>query len=514
VEDYAIVVVPTEARPSFLRMPRGGAGGIVGVTMPSARLSPLDATFLHVEDDVSHMHIGSVGIFEGPAPGHAELLAAVARKLDRVPRFRQKVRFVPLAAGRPVWVDDPHFQLGYHVRRTALPSPGGDEELHRLIGRLMSVQLDRARPLWEVWAAEGLEEGRWALITKLHHCMADGVSASSLITALMDTTRDPPRLRPAAWTPDRSPRDLELIAGALANRAGWPLRVLRTGAAVAREPVRSLTHAAATVQGLAEYAGIVRLAPGTTLNGPIGPHRRWDVARARLHDVKEIREGLGGTVNDVVLAVIAGGFRALLDSRGERVDGPLRSLVPVSLRPRDAAGPADNRVSAIFADLPVDLADPVARLHRVAAQMSHLKHTNEAVAGEALTAFGGVVPELLLSWSGRVATRTPQRNVVTVTTNVPGPQHSLYFSTRRMLEVFPYVPLAGHVRVGVAIYSYDGGLGFGVTGDYDTAPDIGVLCAGIEREVDRLLAAAHDRPRHAPPPPAPAEWRRRGEGRL
>lgn len=484
--------------------------------MPSARMSPLDATFLHVEDEVSHMHIGSVGIFEGPAPTHEDLLEAVGGKLDHIPRFRQKVRFVPLAAGRPVWVDDQHFQLTYHVRRTALPSPGGDTELHRLVGRLMSVQLDRARPLWEVWAVEGLEEGRWALVTKLHHCLADGVSASSLITELMDTTRDPPRLPARAWQPGRPPRDIGLIADALASRAAWPLRMLRTGASAARDPGRVLTRAAATAQGLAEYAGIARPGPATTLNGPIGPHRRWDVARARLHDIKEIREGLGGTVNDVVLAAIAGGFRALLEDRGERLDGPLRTLVPVSVRTRDDAGVTDNRVSAIFADLPVDIADPVARLHRVTAQTGRLKRTNEAVAGEVLTAFAGFVPELVLALSGRVATRTPQRNVVTVTTNVPGPQHSLFFATRRMLEVFPYVPLAGHVRVGVAIYSYDGGLGFGVTGDYDTAADIGVLCAGIEREVGRLLAVARDRPRAVPVPPqspAPAE-RPRGEDRV
>ncbi|MGZ4277534.1 MAG: WS/DGAT/MGAT family O-acyltransferase [Solirubrobacteraceae bacterium] len=455
------------------------------------RLSALDATFLHVEDDVSHMHLGSIGLFEGPPPGQRELLAAIEAKLHLAPRYRQRVRFVPLGAGRPVWADDPHFRCAYHVRRTALPAPGGDAELQRLVGRVMSQQLDRGRPLWELWAVEGLTGGRWALISKLHHSMVDGVSASSLITEMMDRRRDAAVRAPAPWRPAPEPGGAALVAGALAERASRPLHRTLAAAGALRSPGAVAAHAAQTLQGLAAYAGIVRPPPATELNGPIGRHRRWDWARVRLSDVREIRLAYGGTVNDVGRAVIAHGYRALLEQRGEQASsGTIRTLVPVSVRPPGDTG-AYNRVSALFADLPVGIADPVARLAAIQAQLRHLKESNEAVAGEALTSLAGFAPELLLALSARLATRTPQRNVNTVTTNVPGPQVPLYLAGRRMLETFPYVPIAGHVRIGVAIYSYDGGLGFGVTGDDETAPDIGVLCAGIEHGRDALLAAAH-----------------------
>jgi diacylglycerol O-acyltransferase len=472
---------------------------IVGRTMSLTRLSPLDATFLHVEDDVSHMNIGSVGIFEGPPPEHALLLATIEGKLHLAPRYRQRVRFIPAQAGRPVWVDDPHFELDYHVRRTALPAPGGDEQLHLLVGRVMSHQLDRARPLWEMWVVEGLADGRWALISKLHHAMVDGISASNLVTAIMDTRRDVPASEPVPWRPAPAPAGPVLVAQALAERARWPLREARAAAGWARDPAGVVGHAARTLQGLAAYAGIVRPPAASALNGPIGPHRRWDHARARLSDVKEVKSVFGGTVNDVVLAVITAGFRDLLGERGETTDRTVRSLVPVSVRTRGESGVYDNKVSAIFAALPVAIADPVERLRSVSSQMAHLKATHEAEAGEVLTSVAGFAPEILLSLSGRLATRTPQHNVATVTTNVPGPQFPLYLAGRRMLETYPYVPLGGHVRVGVAIYSYDGQLGFGVTGDYDTARDIAVLCAGIERGTAELLALA----RGTEPAPAP-----------
>jgi diacylglycerol O-acyltransferase / wax synthase len=461
------------------------------------RLSPLDATFLHIEDDVSHMHLGSVAIFEGPPPEHDDLLAAIAGKLHLAPRYRQKVRFVPLQAGRPVWVDDPHFKLGYHVRRTALPAPGGDEQLRVLVGRVMSHQLDRTRPLWEMWVVEGLAGERWALLSKLHHAMVDGVSGSNLVTAMMDPRRDAPVPEPVPWKPAPTPPGTVLVASALAERARWPLREARAAARSLRDPGGVSGHAARTLQGLAAYTGLVRSPAPTALNGPVGPHRRWDWARARLTDVKEIRVAHGGTVNDVVLAVITAGFRDLLRSRGDTTERTVRSLVPVSVRARGDAGVHDNRVSAMFADLPVAIADPVERLHAVTAQMTRLKATHEAEAGEVLTSMAGFAPEVLLSLGGRLATRAPQHSVTTVTTNVPGPQVALHLAGRRMLETLPYVPLAGHVRVGVAIYSYDGGLGFGVTGDYDTAPDIGVLCAGIEHGMGELLVMARATPPRA-----------------
>ena len=454
-------------------------------------MSPLDASFLHIEDAVTHMHIGSVGIFEGPPPGPGEVRDAIAARLPLVPRYRQKVRFVPFELGRPVWVDDPHFNLDYHVRRTALPAPGGDDELRNLVGRVMSQQLDRSKPLWELWVAEGLDSGRWAMVSKTHHCMVDGVSGTDLLSVILSSERETDRTPPDRWHPDREPSSMSLVTHSLSLRAGSPYEATRTALAAVRGPRRVAKKAVDTGRGLANFRTL--LAPGamSSLNGPIGPHRRWDWARARLSDVKRIREQHGGTVNDVVLAVITRGFRELLLSRGESVDDKvIRTLVPVSVRADEERGTYNNKVSAMFAELPVGLEDPDERLRSVHEQMLHLKQSGQAVAAERLTALTGFAPAMLLALAGRVGTRLPQAAVNTVTTNVPGPQKPLYLVGRRMLEAFPFVPLGGHVRVGVAIFSYDGGINFGVTGDRDTADDIDVLCRGIEGGVAELLGTA------------------------
>jgi diacylglycerol O-acyltransferase len=455
------------------------------------RLSPQDASFLHLEDAVTHMHVGSVAILEGPAPSSDDLGGRLRAKLARIPRYRQRIHFVPLALGRPVWIDDPHFNLGYHLRRTALPSPGGDEQLRLLVGRVMSQQLDRHKPLWEMWMVEGLSDGRWALLTKVHHAMVDGVSGAELMHAILDEEREPgPEPEGDEWRPERQPADAELVARALLERAYSPYELVRGVRSAVRSPRRAAQTAAATAQGVLEMRGLVRPTPASSLNGPVGPHRRWGWARSRLSDVKRVRDAFGGTVNDVVLAAIAGGFRELLASRGEPADRDVRTLVPVSVRSPEERGVYNNRVSAIFADLPVGIEDAVERLGAVHDQMQHLKHSHEAVAGDVLVGLSGFSPAMLLALGLRAATRVPQRSVNTVTTNVPGPQRPLYAAGRRMLECFPYVPLGGHVRVGVAIFSYDGNLGFGVTGDWDGAPDIDVLCDGIESSMAELLAAA------------------------
>jgi diacylglycerol O-acyltransferase len=454
------------------------------------RLSSQDASFLHLEDAVSHMHIGAVAILEGPPPSYDALVERVRANLPQVPRYRQKVHFVPLALGRPVWVDDPHFNLGYHVRRTALPEPGGDEQLRILIGRVMSQQLDRHKPLWEMWMIESLSERRWALLTKLHHSMVDGVSGAELLSAILDEQRQPELAAPAGWCPERQPSGAELAVRAVAERALSPFEGLQLAL---DSPRGAAERAVGTVEGLLTLSGLLRPPRASSLNGPIGPHRRWDWARSRLSEVKVIRNALGGTVNDVVLTAIAGGFRELLASREERTDRVVRSLVPVSVRAGNEQGEYNNRVSAIFADLPVGIEDPVERLVSVTRQMEHLKRSHEGVAGDVLVGLSGFAPAMLLTLALQAATRVPQRSVNTVTTNVPGPQRPLYAAGRRMLECFPYVPLAGHVRVGVAIFSYDGTLGFGVTGDYDRAPDIGVLCRGIERSIAELVEAAQAR---------------------
>ena len=458
------------------------------------RLSPLDASFLHVEDDVSHMHIGSVAVFEGPQPPFADLVDMVESKLDLVPRYRQRVRFVPLELGRPVWVDDEHFNLEYHLRHTALPKPGGETELRRLVGRVMSQQLDRARPLWEIWVVEGLEDGRWAMVAKTHHALVDGVSGTDLLAVIMDQSANaerPARLR--EWTPQPAPSSLQLMADSLENVVRSPYEQMRALRAQTRMVRRVLAYAMEVVGGLVALGGLVRPTPISSLNGPLGPHRRYAWASTSVEDIKRVRKAFGGTFNDVVLASITNGFRELLLSRDEDVERVVRTLVPVSVRPRDASGKAigdgtfENRVSAMFAELPVDVEDPVLRLELISEQMKDLKESRQAVAGEALTSMSGFAPPMLLAVGMRLATRAAQRNVNTVTTNVPGPQFPLYAAGRRMLRAFPYVPLAGQVRLGVAIFSYDGEVNFGITGDYDTTEDIDVLAGGIEDGMTQML---------------------------
>jgi WS/DGAT/MGAT family acyltransferase len=459
--------------------------------MSTNTMSPLDASFLHIEDDKNHMHIGSVAIFEGPAPSYESVLAMVESKLPLVPRYRQKVRFVPFGLGRPVWVDDPHFNLIYHLRHTALPTPGGNEELRNLVGRVMSQQLDRSKPLWEMWVVEGLDAGRWALLSKVHHCMVDGVSGTDLLAVMLDQSRDvePPAVS-EVWHPRPEPTSAQILGDALRERAVSPYEMMRSARAATRAPRELASRVHETARGLAAMRGLLRSAQ-TSLNGPIGPHRRWAWARSQLSDVKAVRAALGGTVNDVVLAVITNGFRELLQTRGEPVtEQTVRTMVPVSVRAPDERGTYNNRVSAMFAELPVGIANPVERLDSIRTQMEGLKESKQAVAGEVLTSLTGFAPPMLLSLGTRVFMRFPQRSLNTVTTNVPGPQFPLYAAGRRMLEAFPYVPLAGTVRIGIAIFSYDGMLNFGVTGDFDSAADIGVVAGGIESGLSELLGIA------------------------
>jgi diacylglycerol O-acyltransferase len=460
------------------------------------RMSPLDASFLHIEDSVSHMHIASIAMFEGPTPAYEEVVRMILGKLPLIPRYRQVVRFVPLDLGRPVWVDDPYFNIEYHVRHTALPTPGGDDELRRLVGRVMSQQLDRSKPLWEIWMVDGLEDGHWAILSKTHHCMVDGVSGTDLLSVVFDRTPEPSPALPDSWTSGDQPSDWQLAVDAVTDLTRSPYEQLRAARSRLRAPRQAADQLREVGRGIASWSGVVRPTPVSTLNGPIGPHRRYDWAETTLDDVKTVRRALGGTVNDVVLTVITRGFRDLLLSRGESVERVVRSLVPVSVRVKGQSGPAagdgtyDNKVSGMIAELPVGIDDPVARLDAIRAQMEGLKESRQAVAGEALTSLSGFAPPMLLALGTRVFARMPQRNVNTVTTNVPGPQQPLYVAGRRMLKAYPYVPLASRVRIGVAIFSYSGLLTYGVTGDYDSASDISVLCRGIEDGMSELVKLA------------------------
>lgn len=452
------------------------------------RMSPLDATFLHIEDENNHMHIGSVAVFDGPPPDFDEILRMVRGKLPLVPRYRQKVRFIPFDLGRPVWVDDAHFHIEYHVRHTALPRPGGPAQLRNLVGRIMSQQLDRNRPLWQMWVVEGLEDGRWALVSQVHHCMVDGISGTDLLAVMLDLEPNPSPPVPDHWKPQPEPSELRLVGDAAVDYLVTPFEQMRGLRRVARAPRQSLDRAAEVLRGMRSMLGLASTSGLATLNGPIGPHRRYDWARGSLADVKKIRQALGGTVNDVVLAAITRGYRDLLIARGGAVEGcSVRTMVPVSVRLPGERGTYNNRVSAMFAELPVGIEDPGERLDAIRAQMEDLKESKQAVAGEVLTSLSGFAPPMLLSLGMRSAMRFPQNNLHTVTTNVPGPQFPLYAAGRMMREAFPYVPIANRVRIGIAIFSYLGTLNFGVTADYDSAPDVDVLTRGIELGVQELL---------------------------
>jgi WS/DGAT/MGAT family acyltransferase len=458
------------------------------------RLSPLDASFLHIEDGVSHMHIASVAIFEGPPPPFADIVQMVDAKLDLVPRYRQKVRFVPFQLGRPVRIDDVHFNIEYHLRHTALPSPGSESELRKLVGRVMAQPLDRSKPLWEIWVVEGLEDGRWACLAKTHHALVDGVSGTDLLAVIMDLSPDAARPEhPSEWAPHAEPSNAELVVGALENMMRSPYEQLRAARAQTRWLRQTAAYAGEVASGVFALSGLVRPTPLSSLNGPLGPHRRYAWATTTVEDIRAVRKEHGGTFNDVVLACITNGFRELLLARDEDVDRVVRTLVPVSVRARDESGRAvgdgtyENKVSAMFAELPVEIEDPVLRLAAITDQMKDLKESKQALAGEALTSMTGFAPPMLLALGMRIATRAAQRNVNTVTTNVPGPQFPLFAAGRRMLRAFPYVPLAGQVRLGIAIFSYDGEVNFGITGDYDTTPDIDVLAHGIEDGMAQLL---------------------------
>ncbi|HEY1652765.1 MAG TPA: wax ester/triacylglycerol synthase family O-acyltransferase [Acidimicrobiales bacterium] len=458
------------------------------------RLSPLDASFLHIEDGVSHMHIASIAIFEGPPPPFADIVDMVDAKLDLVPRYRQKVKFVPFELGRPVWVDDLHFNIEYHLRHTALPAPGGENELRKLVGRVMSQQLDRSKPLWEIWVVDGLEDGRWAMLSKTHHALVDGVAGTDLLAVIMDLSPDAPRPEhPSEWAPHAEPSGLELVVEAAENMVRSPYEQLRAARAQTRVVRQVASYVGEVASGVFALAGLVRPTQLSSLNGPLGPHRRYAWASTSVEDIKTVRKEHGGTFNDVVLACITNGFRELLLSRGEDTERVVRTLVPVSVRPRDTSGKAvgdgtfENKVSAMFAELPVEIEDPAVRLAAITDQMKDLKESKQAMAGEALTSMSGFAPPMLLALGMRLATRAGQRNVNTVTTNVPGPQFPLYAAGRRMLRAFPYVPLGGQIRLGIAIFSYDGEVNFGITGDYDTTEDIDVLAHGIEDGMAQLL---------------------------
>jgi diacylglycerol O-acyltransferase len=457
------------------------------------RLTPLSAAFLEAEDvdPSASLAIGSLAVFDGPAPDLEELVESVRGRLPLIPRYRQRVRSVPLDLGAPVWVDDPEFELRDHLTRVRVPEPAGRAELGTLVSDLMTFRMDRAHPLWEIWLVEGLPDGSWGLLLKVHHALADGVSGTDLYRLIFDTTPTPAPGLPDTWEPRPGPSSLGLTALALKDLALTPVRLGGSAARSVRRPRVLAQGAVQSVRGLLALSEALRPASQSSLTGALHGGRRYAWTQVSLKDVRLVRERLGGTVNDVALAAIAGGFRTLLISRGETPAAhSLRSLVPVSTRAPGTESDLGNQVSLLLPYLPVEVADPVARLDAVAERLRDLRQHHEVEAGEALTSAAGLSPFFPVAWGGRFALALPQPWVTTVTTNVPGPRQSLYCLGRRATGLLPYVPIADRVRVGIAILSYVDDLTFGVTGDLDSTCDLAVLTEAISESMEELKRVA------------------------
>jgi WS/DGAT/MGAT family acyltransferase len=460
------------------------------------RLTSIDASFLHNERGAAHMHIGAVTLFEGPPPRIDDVLDHIRGRLHLVPRYRQHLVVPPLETGRPLWADDPQFNLEYHVRHTALPQPGEEEQLLELAARIFSQRLDRCKPLWELWVVEGLERNRFALIQKTHHALVDGIAGVDIAQVLFDVSPVPAEIEPpvdVAWEPAPTPSPADVVAAGLRSMTGAWLKVANRALDAVAHPDHAIDGAREAVQGVSEvvWAGL-NPAPETPLNVEIGPHRRLAVVRNDLADFKAIKNALGGTVNDVVLAVVSGALRGWLQSRGVRTEGlELRGLVPVSIRGRDDRGELGNRLAAMRGPLPVYIGDPVARLRFVRQAMDGLKESKQAVGAEVLSSVENFAPPTILAQAARLNFSTRLFNCIV--TNVPGPQFPLYLLGRELEDLVPIAFLPLDHALAIAIMSYNGRLDFGLLADYDAVPDLDLIADGIASARDELLEAARHR---------------------
>jgi diacylglycerol O-acyltransferase len=459
------------------------------------RLTAVDASFLAQEGPSAHMHVGAVMIFDGPPPAYEELADHVRGRLHLVPRFRQKLAFPPLETGRPLWVDDPNFNLEYHVRHTALPAPGSERQLRALAARVHSQALDRTKPLWEMWLVQGLDGGRFALLSKTHHALVDGVSGVDLATVLFDLQPIPAEVEHSdtPWRPRDTPSAIDMAARGMRGLIALPFDAASRAIGAAARPAYALAETREALEGIGEvvWAGL-NPAPETPLNVEIGPHRRFVWVRQELADFKTIKRALGGTVNDIVLAVTAGALQRWLRSRGLRTEGlELRALVPVSIRARDEHHQLGNRLAAMRAPLPVYVEDPVARLRVVRRAMDGLKESKQAVGAEVLAGMQALAPPTILAQASRLNFSTRLFNLLV--TNVPGPQFPLYVLGRRLRDLFPVAFLPKRHGLAVAIMSYDGGMDFGLLGDYDAMPDLDEVGELLAESAAALLAAARER---------------------
>jgi WS/DGAT/MGAT family acyltransferase len=456
----------------------------------SDRLTGLDSSFLHLERGPAHMHVASVTLFEGPAPAYEEFRDHLASRLHLVPRFRQKLRFVPFGQGRPKWVDDPHFNLAYHVRHTALPEPGSEEQLRTFAARVFSQRLDRAKPMWEMWLVDGVEGGRFAIVGKSHHALVDGVSGMDITTVLFDAEPEPSDApEPEPWTPRPEPSDAQVLAEALVERASSPAEMVRGVRAIVRTPRRAARATVDALEAAGTFARTGWAAPPSPFNVDIGSYRRLAVVRADLGQFKEIKNELGGTVNDVVLAAVAGALGRYLRARGHATqDLELRAMVPISVREAGEHGALGNRVSAFMARLPVYAEDPAERLRHVSSTMGDLKESKQAVGASIMTQLPDFAPPSIVGQASRL--QSAQRFFNLVVTNVPGPQFPLYLLGRRMEAIIPMVPLAKRQALCFGIMSYDGQVNFGLIGDYEAMSDIEDLADDLRGSIAELARAA------------------------
>jgi diacylglycerol O-acyltransferase / wax synthase len=472
------------------------------------RLTALDSTFLHLEDhSTAHMHVASVMVFEGKAPTLAELVEHVVNRLHLVPRYRQRLAYVPLGQGRPVWTDDPHFNPYYHIRHTALPKPADDGSLKRLAGRMFSQRLDRSKPLWEIWLVQSMAGGRFALIAKTHHALVDGISGVDITTVLFDTAREPaaPAAPPTPWSAKPLPGPAKLLGESLVERTTVPGEMVRGARALVRAPRRAFSQVKDALQsvGATTIAGISAPAPPSPFNVDIGPHRRYTFLDADLAQFKATKDSLGGTLNDVVLASVTLALGRYLRDHGHDTDGlVLKAMVPVSVRPTSQRGALGNQVAAMWAPLPVGVENPADCLQRITKSMEDLKRSGQAVGAQVLTNLAGFAPPTILSQAARLQARQPFFNLVV--TNVPGPQFPLYLLGRRLEVLYPVVPLAQRQALGIAVMSYDGHLGFGLLGDYDALPGLEEIAEDLRWAIASLARAAGVRPRRTRPARRPA----------
>jgi diacylglycerol O-acyltransferase / wax synthase len=456
------------------------------------RLTSIDASFLHQEGSASHMHIGGVLVFEGPPPAFDDYLEHVRGRLHLVPRYRQKLATPPLETGRPLWVDDPSFNLEYHVRHTGLPAPGTEQQLFQLAARVASQQLDRSRPLWESWLIEGLEGDRFALLFKTHHSLVDGVSGVDLATVLFDVEREPspPSTDLEPWQPQTEPSAAELVLAGVRGMVSTTAELATRAVSAATRPASSLGKLRDAAEGVGEIMwAVLNPAPETPLNVEIGPHRRYAVVRQQISEYKEVKDAFGGTVNDVVLTVVSGALARWLRSRGIRTEGlEMRALVPVSVRTSDDQGSLGNRLTVMRGPLPVYIRDPLARLRVVRQAMDGLKESKQAVGAATLAAVNNLAPPTVLAQASRLNFSTRLFNLLV--TNIPGPQVPLYVLGRELQDLFPLAFLPSHHALAVAIMSYNGGIDYGLLADYDALPDLDVIAEGIDASLQELLHAA------------------------